>query len=362
MTSRMAVVKELLQRDVGSLVRELVPGARLAGGVFTAKNPRRADRSAGSFVVWAGGGGHVAGAWKDWATGECGDVVDLVCFVKSFSRGEALAWAEDRYSIRRMSAEERRRLAERQTAKRVVEEREAQADELRRREAAARLFGSCVPRLYGTLVETYAEARGTPLRLMPTLEHSSFRFHPSLEWWLGAERDPETGRKIRPGPRFPALVSAMVDRGGTLRAVHCTFLAEDGRGKAPVDRAKLMFPRTEGLVIRVSRGEARVSPETAAANGLIGPGLVGEGVEDGWTWTVAMPEARTFAAGSLAGLLHLPDLPCVDAWLVSRDNDWSNPQAADQFDRAMTRIKSFGKPAEALSATGGAKDFNDMVR
>jgi hypothetical protein len=362
MTSRMSVLKEFLQRDVAVLVAELVPGARRSGTVWSAKNPRRADRSAGSFTVWVGGGGHVAGAWKDWASGDAGDVVDLVAYCRGWTRGEVLAWGEDRYGIRSMSAEERRRLQARQVERKVAEQRDDQARELKRREAAIRLFDRAVPRLTGTLVEVYAEARGTPLRAMPTLEHQWFRFHPSLEWWEGAERDPETGEKTRPGPRFPALLSAMVDRVGTMRAVHCTFLSPDGRGKAPVDRPKLMFPRTEGLVIRVSRGDSRVSPETAAANGLIGPGVVGEGVEDGWTWAMALPEARTFAAGSLAGLLHMPDLACIDAWLVARDNDWGKDQAKAQFDKAMSRIKSFGKPAEEVSATGGAKDFNDMVR
>lgn len=356
--SRFAVVKELLQGDIAALVRELVPGAHRSGAVWSAKAPRRQDRKAGSFVVWAA---PVAGAWKDYATGEQGDVIDLVAYCLAVPRLDAVAWAENRYGVRRMTREEHERLYGRAIEKRRAEEKADVEREAKRRAWAIEMFKAARPSLKGTPVETYAEARGTPLAAIPSLEHQWFRYAPALEWWRGAERD-ETGRKVRPGPRFPALVSAMVDRTGTMRAVHCTFLAEDGSDKAPVEKPKLMFPRVAELVIRVSRGDSRMTPETAAAHGLIGPGFVGEGVEDGWTMAFAMPEVRCFAAGSLAGLQHMPDLACVESWLVGRDNDWGKAQAAEQFGAAFRRIQSFGKPAAAISATGGAKDFNDMVR
>lgn len=357
--ARFGVVKDFLQRDVALLVREMVPGAKLSGSSWTARNPRRADRTAGSFVVWRSG---VPGSWKDYAAGVQGDVIDLVAYLKGWDRMEVLRWAEARYSIRSMPAEERRRLDDKASSKRIEEAKREAADEIRKRQWALDLFEQAVPRIRGTLVETYFATRGLELRAMPWLEHQWFRFHPDLEWWKGAERDPETGRKVRPGPRYPALVSAMVDARGAMRAVHCTFLAPDGRGKAPVEKPKLMFPATRGLVIRVARGETRMTPEGAAKHGLIGPVLVGEGVEDAATFALAAPELRCFAAGSLAGLLHLPDFPCVEAYLVARDNDWGKEQAAELFARAMARLKSFGKPVEEISAIGGAKDFNDMVK
>lgn len=356
--ARFDLVKDFLQRDIDLLVREMVPGARAKGRIFEAKNPRRADRTAGSFVIWRQG---VPGSWKDYASGDQGDVVDLVAFLKGWERREVLAWAEARYGIRRMGDDERRRLAAKAKTARIAEAEAEAAADIRKRQWAADIFEAAVPRIRGTLVETYFASRGLELRAMPWLEHQWFRFHPALEWWRGAVRD-ERGRKIEAGPQFPALVSAMVDRRGTMRAIHCTFLAEDGRGKAPVEKPKLMFPATAGLVIRVARGDSRMTPEAAAKHGVIGPALVGEGVEDAATFALAMPELRTFAAGSLAGLLHLPDLPCVESWLVARDNDWGKPQAAELFERAMARIRDFGKPAVAIAATGDAKDFNDMVR
>lgn len=356
---RFSLVKEYLQRDLALLVRELVPGAHRAGNVWSARNPTRADRKAGSFVVWAA---PVAGAWKDYATGEAGDVVDLVAYLKALTRWQVLEWGEDRYGIRRLPPAKRKEMTSSIAVRRAAEDKATAAAELRKREWALALFEGAVSRLRGTLVETYAEARGTPLREIPSLEHQWFRFHPDLEWWMGATRDPETNRKIAPGPRFPALVSAMVDAHGNARAIHCTFLAPDGRGKAPVAKPKLMFPATSGLVIRVSRGRDRLTPEAAARNGVLTDAFVGEGVEDGWTMAHAMPELRCLAAGSLSGLLNMPDMACVEGWLVGRDNDWGKDQAADLFERAMARIRGFGKPAEEISATGGAKDFNDMVK
>jgi len=357
--TRFAVVKDFLQRDVALLVRELLPGAVLSGGkTWTARNPRRADKTAGSFVVWKTG---VPGSWKDFASDDRGDVVDLVAYLKGWDRMEVVRWAENRYGIRRMSDAERRVLDEKARSKQITEAAREAEDEIRARAWASDIFEAAVPRISGTLVETYFAHRGLELRAMPWLEHQWFRFHPGLEWWRGAERD-ETGRKIRRGPVFPALVSRMVDGRGNARAIHCTFLAPDGRGKAPVEKPKLMFPKTKGLVIRVARGDTRMTPEGAAKHGLIGPALVGEGVEDAATFALATPELRTIAAGSLSGLLHMPDLACVESWLVARDNDWGKPQAAEIFDRAMTRLRSFGKPVEEISAIGGAKDFNDMVR
>lgn len=356
--TRFALVKDFLQRDVALLVAEMVPGAKLSGGVWSGRNPRRADRTAGSFVVWRN---PTPGAWKDYATGDQGDVIDLVAYLKGWDRMEVVAWGEARYGIRTMSEGERRRLAGKAASARVVAKAAEDADELRRRQWALGIFEGAEARIRGTLVETYFASRGLELKHMPWLEHQWFRFAPALEWWRGAERD-ETGRKIRPGPRFPALVSAMVDGRGNFRAVHCTFLDHDGKAKAPVEKPKLMFPRTAGAVIRVARGESRMTPEAAAKHGVIGPCVVGEGVEDAATFAYAMPELRALAAGSLPGLLHMPDLACVEAWLVARDNDWGKDQAAELFVRAMARLQSFDKPVQEISATGGAKDFNDMVR
>lgn len=87
------------------------------------------------------------------------------------------------------------------------------------------------------------------------------RFLPELEYWYEAENVYEYGkrRKVKAGPKFPAIISAMRDIEGNLQALHYTFIAPDGKGKAPVKdptKAKMMFPQTSGSVIWLTRGWA----------------------------------------------------------------------------------------------------------
>ncbi len=356
--SRMKDVKAALQGQVESLVRELVPEGRRAGQIWSAKNPCRADRRAGSFVVWLRG--EAAGAWKDYATGEGGDLIDLVCLANGLDRKEALAWAEDRLGWRRLSADERRSLT-REVLKRQSETRED--DEHRRHvriDRARRWYASARP-IAGTLGEAYFSWRGVPLDSIKH-RHDFCRFLPSQEWWFGAEY--EDGRKVRSGPRFPAIVSKMVDAHGRLQALHFTFLALDGRGKAPVPdsgKAKLMWPETAGAAIWLTRGRGNRKPKIMIEQGMSAPAVVGEGIEDGLSSALANPDERHMAAGSLPNLLHLPDYPWVNGWIVLKDNDWGKPQAQALFDRAAARLGATGKPVFPVSSLAG-KDFNEQLQ
>jgi putative DNA primase/helicase len=92
-------------------------------------------------------------------------------------------------------------------------------DDARRKEAALAIWRSATP-ASGTPVETYLLSRSLHLPASPVLRFYAGLKHPS-------------------GGRWPALV-ALVTRGsdGTSVAIHRTFLAIDGAGKAPVDKPK----------------------------------------------------------------------------------------------------------------------------
>ena len=71
-----------------AVLARLLPGGKRVGAELVALNPRRADRHLGSFKVRFLG--PRAGAWADFATGDCGgDVVSLVAFLENVSQGEA---------------------------------------------------------------------------------------------------------------------------------------------------------------------------------------------------------------------------------------------------------------------------------
>jgi hypothetical protein len=73
---------------LGPVLSRLAPGGKVIAGEYVALNPRRADRRPGSFKVCFLG--PRAGAWADFATGDCGgDVVSLVAYLADVSQREA---------------------------------------------------------------------------------------------------------------------------------------------------------------------------------------------------------------------------------------------------------------------------------
>lgn len=204
----------------------------------------------------------------------------------------------------------------------------------------------------------YYAWRGVPLDAIDHLDRTTFRFLPELEWWEGAVWKMEGRRwiKVKPGPSFPAIVCAFRSPiGGQLTAVHCTFLDRLKPVKAPVKKPKLIFCPFLGSVIRISHGPGgALDPNPTEARPL----LLCEGVEDGLSLALGVPE-RVWAAGSLAGIGAAPIGWCgISSVYVARDNDWTNPQAVAQFERAMAALETHGKPIAEMSSPVG-KDFND---
>ncbi len=71
--------------DLPSVLRRWLPDGRVVGEEFTARNPRRADRRAGSFKVNVR-----TGMWADFATGDRGgDPVSLIAFLDGSGQVEA---------------------------------------------------------------------------------------------------------------------------------------------------------------------------------------------------------------------------------------------------------------------------------
>jgi len=178
---------------------------------------------------------------------------------------------------------------------------------------------------HGTLVEAYLQSRGITYPPPPTL-----RFHPAL-------------RHSPSGLKWPAMV-ALVTRGtdNTPLGIHRTFLAHDGRGKAPVEREKMMLGPTRGGVVKLA----------AACDTL----MVGEGIE---TCLSGQQESGkpTWAALSTSGLraLALPDT--VREVIVLADGDDAGEaaarHAADRWQREG-RIVRIARPPPEL-------DFNDLL-
>jgi hypothetical protein len=72
-------------------VPALLPDGRREGREWVARNPRRADRSPGSFKV-----NLATGRWSDFATGDKGgDLISLAAYVAGCSQSDAAARLAD---------------------------------------------------------------------------------------------------------------------------------------------------------------------------------------------------------------------------------------------------------------------------
>lgn len=71
--------------ELSTLLARWLPGGRVNGREYEARNPRRADRHLGSFRVNVR-----TGRWSDFATGDCGgDPVSLAAYLFDLSQIEA---------------------------------------------------------------------------------------------------------------------------------------------------------------------------------------------------------------------------------------------------------------------------------
>lgn len=72
-------------RVLPALCRRWAPGGVIVGREYVARNPRRADRRAGSFKINLS-----TGAWADFATGDAGgDPISLAAYLSSIGQAEA---------------------------------------------------------------------------------------------------------------------------------------------------------------------------------------------------------------------------------------------------------------------------------
>lgn len=353
------VVKAELQVRIRGVLDALGIRDAIRDGKVTPLNPRRQDRSPGSFVIWTAGAG--IGAWQDYALGDNakGDVFGLIEYLGGLQgRMDAYWWALEflgwgRGEVR--SASQAKLDAERAVADRAAAEKRAQTDLDGKAKRAFDLFLSAAKQIRDTPVWTYlTEARGLPLDKLPRLP-GAIRYLPALD-----HVDRDTGEVTT----WPCMVTAMSRAtDGRVRAVHRTWLAPDGRGKAPVAKAKMMWGDAKGCAIRLWKGAGDLTPEEAVRREVSIPLVVTEGIEDGLTAAIARPEYRVWAAGSLSLMGGLAWPACASAGVLVADNDWHEPQAVAAFEKveAAWRDAAKGRPLKAVRAAAG-KDLNDWAR
>jgi hypothetical protein len=364
MISDLDDVKEMLKMRIEDLCRKLLPDGKRDGRFWLSYNPVTGDydRSTPELKVPLN---RDIGAWKDWRSGEKGDVIQLISYIKGLDFKETMRWARDFLGLAQMGAADRRALEQRMRQQRADSDKRSDDDRKRQILAAERLWYE--GQIVGARSAAEAHAwgyflkRGCDLRNVKNLDEATFRFSASTEWWKGAEwrHQGHLRIKTKDGPSFPAVHSAMRGPLGQILSCHVTWLDPILPAKAPVSPAKMMFGPSKGAMIRLTHGPEGVPPEMATQ---ATPVVICEGIETGLSLAIAIPEARVWAAGSLSNMGNAPvGMDCVGAIVVARDNNDGNDQAQKQLAGAIGALTAAGKPVQVIASHVG-DDFNDLQR
>ena len=222
------------------------------------------------------------GKWTDAATGEHGDLLDLV---RHRSRAPTLRAALD---------EARAFLA----LPAAPAAGEGSGDAYDAAQAARRLWARCRA-IDGTHAEAYLHARG-----LARCRFAALRFHPALRY--------REGSSVR---RLPALVAAVTGDDGAVTGVQRTWLDPRSPAKAGVAAPRKALGRVYGRAVRFGR------PADGASL------LVGEGIETVLSLVTAVPDIDAAAALTAGSLGAFAPPPGVARLLVARDNDAEGEQA-----------------------------------
>jgi phage/plasmid primase-like uncharacterized protein len=228
-----------------------------------------------------------AGKWTDAATGQHGDLLDLIALNRNHSN------MRDALDEARAFLNEPRRLA---SPSRHAQPRNAA-------EAARRLFAASRP-IRGTLAETYLRSRGITV----PLQFQSLGFHPACYY---------RAREDAPLETWPALIAAVTDLSGNMTGVHRTWLARDGSAKAPVQDPRRAMGDLLGNAVRFGA----VKDVLAA----------GEGIETMLSLKSLLPEMPMAAALSAAHLAVLLLPATLRRVYVAADNDGAGRRAASRL-------------------------------
>ncbi len=259
-----------------------------------------------------------AGKWTDAATGEHGDLLDIIresCALTDFA--DVIEEARRFLSLPSPEPSPSRRKAKERPVTYGTSE------------AARRLVQISHP-IAGTLAETYLRTRGiTDLR-----DTENLRFHPRCYY----RPDDHSPTVIH-----PALIAIVTDLSGQITGAHRTWLAHDGMGKAPVDTPRKAMGHLMGHAVRFG-----VADDVLAA---------GEGIETVLSLRQVLPHIPMLAALSAA---HLPAIALPDTLrrlYVMRDND---PPGNSACHSLCERAKRAG--IEAMVLTPIREDFNEDLR
>jgi hypothetical protein len=307
-----------LAREAEAVCRHYLSNGRRVGNYWLVGDVRNTSgRSMFVRLKSRDVGGRPAGKWTDAATGEHGDLLDVIresCGLVDFHDVIEEARRFLSLPLSEPKSDSRSRLPPIPSGS---------------PESARRLFGMSQP-IAGTVVETYL--RGRSITKLHGID--SLRFHPRCYYRPEADAATEI---------WPAMIAAVTDLTGHITGAQRTWLDPLGRDKAPVDTPRRAMGYLLGHAVRFGP-----AGDVMAA---------GEGIETMLSLRCAMPDMPMAAALSAAHLAAILFPAALRRLYIVRDDDRAGDGAvASLFDRAQ----SAGIEATVLSPQCG--DFNEDLR
>ncbi|QRG05787.1 toprim domain-containing protein [Xanthobacter dioxanivorans] len=265
----------------------------------------------------ADSGRGAAGKWTDAATGEHGDLLDVIresCGLIDFKD---------------VADEARTFLSLPHPEPDPDHQRRPASAPAGSPEAARRLFAMSQP-ITGTVVKSYLRKRGI------TALHGtgSLRFHPRCYYRPDEHSPTET---------WPAMIASVTDLDGRITGVHRTWLSPEGSGKAPIDTPRRAMGDLLGHAVRFGTAHDVIA--------------AGEGIETILSLRMALPGLPMAAALSAAHLSAILFPATLRRLYIARDDDPAGDGARDSL---VERAQTAGIEAIVLSPTLG--DFNEDLR
>ncbi|MVA20723.1 DNA primase [Agrobacterium vitis] len=309
-----------LGRNAEAVCRHYLSSGHRAGRYWLVGDPQNSPGRS-MFVRLTGPetGKGAAGKWTDGATGEHGDLLDVIREALGLVDFKDVAEEARRFLSLPHPEPSRPRTPTGRTSSAAVGSPEA----------SRRLFAMSQP-IGGTLAEIYLNGRAiTSLSGTATL-----RYHPRCYY----RPDEHSPTEI-----WPAIVASVTDLAGRQTGAHRTWISPDGTGKAPVETPRRAMGDLLGHGVRFG-----VAGEVLAA---------GEGVETVLSPRQVLPHMPMLAGLSAAHLAAILFPATLRRLYVLRDRDPAGDGARDSL---IARAENVGIEAIALSPVG--EDFNDDLR
>lgn len=320
-STRAAELSERLAQNVQAVCRHYLPAGRREGRYWMVGDVAGAPGRSLYVRLFETECGRI-GNWVDAATGEHGDLVDLIRLNQRHGRlAETIDEAERFLSLPPSASYD--------TGAGATFAKPARAGSPA---AARRLFAASKP-LAGSLAATYLRSR----RITRVSDLPALRFHPHCYY-----RPNEDDAHGTPGA-FPALIAAVTDTDGVQTGTHRTWLDPSGSMKAKVASPRRAMGNILGNAVRFGTADDVL--------------IAGEGIETMLSLRQVLPTMPMAAATSSAHLAAILFPPSLQRLYVARDRDAAGDAA---FGILTDRTQTAGIKLVSLMPELG--DFNDDLR